>query len=203
VPKDFLHSPLRFARLGILLALPAFGVVAAFGTAQDGELLLPGTATVEPLSIDVEATLVPAPALFVREDRFLRGDTPAGLLSRLGVNSDDIQSLLRSRTAPLCSLRAGMSVTAEVSVEGALLSLSYVSGKDSIVTLTREGEGFASMSRAPVRGHTTPPGSIRSSLLRRCRRSADSVAIQMAETSAEDDSRPRTRPLRWSTRCCI
>lgn len=190
MPKDFLHSPLRFARLGILLALPAFGVVAAFGTAQDGELLLPGTATVEPLSIDVEATLVPAPASFVREDRFLRGDTPAGLLSRLGVNSDDIQSLLRSRTAPLRSLRAGMSVTAEVSAEGALLSLSYVSGKDSIVTLTREGEGFASTeSRARFEAHTTlRSGTIRSSLFAAADAAGlpDSVAIQMAEIFGGD-----------------
>ncbi len=190
MPKDFLRPRLRFARIGLLLALPAFGVVAAFGTAPDSELLLPQTAQMEALPIDVSAALVPSPASFVREERFLRGDTPAGLLSRMGVSQDDTQSLLRSRSAPLRTLRTGMTVVAEVTAEGALQSLSYILGKDTMVTVSRAAEGFtASESRAEFQAHTTlKSGTIRSSLFAAADAAGlpDSIATQIAEIFAGD-----------------
>ena len=190
MPKVFLPNRLRFARIGLLLALPAFGVVAAFGTAPDSELLLPQTAAMEPLKIDVEAALVPSPASFVREERFQRGDTPGGLLSRFGVNTEDAQALLGARSNPLRALRTGMTVTADVGAEGNLLSLSFISGKDTLVTVARGPQGFVATETKPrFEAHTTlKSGTIRSSLFAAADAAGlpDSVATQIAEIFGGD-----------------
>ena len=170
--------------------MPLYGALAAFGTAPESQLLLPLTALPEPLTIDVGQALVPPQASFVREDRLQRGDTLAGLLSRLGVNNEDSLRALRPQPGTLRSLRAGTLVTAEVGADGALISLTYLSGKETIVSVAREGNVFrATESRTDLRSHTIlKSGTIRSSLFAATDGAAvpDSVAMQLADVFGGD-----------------
>lgn len=190
MPKRLLSPRFRLARIGALLAFPLFGAIAAFGTAPESQLLLPLTAVPEPLRIDLAEALVPPPASYVREERFQRGDTLATLLSRLGVNSEDTQKLLRSQAGALRSLRTGMTVNAEVSADGSLLTMNYVPGRDALAVITRAGESFrVSESRLALRPQTVlKSGTIRSSLFAAADAAGlpDGVAVQLAEIFAGD-----------------
>ncbi len=190
MPLTLLSPRFRAARICALLALPLFGAIAAFGTAPQAELLIPITAVPEPLAIDIGEALVPALASFIREERFQRGDTLSSLLSRLGVNGEDTQKLLRSQAKFLNGLRAGTTVHAEVGDEGSLVSLTYTSSKETLASIDREGEGFkASESRITLAPHTVlKSGTIRSSLFAAADGAGlpDSVAMQLAEVFGGD-----------------
>ncbi len=45
---------------------------------------------------------------------------------------------------PLQDLRPGYHVTAEVSAEGGLMSLSFLTARDTLVQIARHGESFRS-----------------------------------------------------------
>ena len=190
MPKSHLSSRVRITRVFALIALPLFGAIAAFGTAPESQLLLPRTALPEPLSIDFSQALAPAPASYVREERLQRGDTIGGLLARLGVNNEDAQRALRAQAGTLRTLRTGAIVTADVAAEGALISLTYLSGRDTLVTVTRERDAFkASESRADLYSHTSlKSGTIRSSLFAATDVAGvpDSIAMQLAEVFGGD-----------------
>lgn len=190
MPLTLLRPRFRAARICALLALPLFGAIAAFGTAPQAELLIPITAVPEPLAIDIGEALVPALASFIREERFQRGDTLSSLLSRLGVNGEDTQKLLRSQAKFLNGLRAGTTVHAEVGDEGSLVSLTYTSSKETLASIDREGDGFkASESRITLAPHTVlKSGTIRSSLFAAADGAGlpDSVAMQLAEVFGGD-----------------
>ncbi len=190
MPLTLLSPRFRAARICALLALPLFGAIAAFGTAPQAELLIPITAVPEPLAIDIGEALVPALASFIREERFQRGDTLSSLLSRLGVNGEDTQKLLRSQAKFLNGLRAGTTVHAEVGDEGSLVSLTYTSSKETLASIDREGEGFkASESRITLAPHTVlKSGTIRSSLFAAADGAGlpDSVAMQLADVFGGD-----------------
>ena len=190
LPKRLLSPRFRIIRIGALLALPLFGAIAAFGTAPESQLLLPRTAVPEQLKIDLGEALVPTPASFVREERFQRGDTLSSLLLRLGVNTEDTQNLLRSQSNALRRLRTGTSVNAEVGADGALLSMNYVPGNDTLTMIVRDGEAFkASESHLALRPQTVlKSATIRSSLFSAADAAGlpDGVAIQLAEVFAGD-----------------
>ncbi len=190
MPNRFLSPRFRLARICTLIALPLFGAIAAFGTAPESQLLLSRTATPEPLSIDFGEALVPSLESFIREERFQRGDTVSTLLSRLGVNSDDTNKLLRTQAAFMNGLRAGTSVRAEVGVDGTLLVLTYTSGRETLASLNREGASFkVSESRLAFSPQTVlRSGTIRSSLFAAADGAGlpDSVAIQLAEVFGAD-----------------
>jgi murein DD-endopeptidase MepM/ murein hydrolase activator NlpD len=190
LPKRLLSPRFRLARICALLLLPLYGAIAAFGTAPESSLLLSRTAVPEPLSIDFDEGLVPAQNSFIREERFQRGDTLSSLLSRLGVNAEETQKLLRTQAKFLTSLRTGTAVHAEVDAEGALIALSYAPGKDALATIDRGSEGFkASESRLALTPHTVlKSGTIRSSLFAAADSAGvpDGVAIQMAEVFGGD-----------------
>ena len=180
------HTPLRRATAVALLALS--GMVAAFAVirdAPDAILLLPKTALPEPLEIAYGEVVLPAPASFVREERFQRGDTVADLLARLGVIQHDAQRLLRVR-----ALRPGLTVNAEVGADGRLIALRFLAGKDTLVTVQREaGEFKASEEHAPLDARAVlKSGAIRTSLFAAADAVGlpDSVAIQMADVFGGD-----------------
>jgi len=52
----------------------AIAAIAAIAPSTDAELLLPKTAVPEPVAIRIDEALLPAPATFVREERFQRGE---------------------------------------------------------------------------------------------------------------------------------
>ena len=145
---------------GILAALAVAAgsvAVAAFATIAPGEETTPPEAKliVEPLAIDAEQAVLASPATYIREEQFHRGDTLAGFLARLGVEDAEIARLVRTRA--LHALRPGTSVSAEVSAEGRPLSLGFLSGRDSIVTVTPDGNGRCSTRQARRAGGTLRP----------------------------------------------
>jgi murein DD-endopeptidase MepM/ murein hydrolase activator NlpD len=178
------------ARSAVIIVLAVSGGVAAFATIappSDAEILLSRTSSVEPLPIPVEA-LLPSPASYIREERFQRGDTLPAFLSRLGIADQDIGGLMRLR--PLHSLRPGFHVNAEVSAEGQLVSLSFLTARDTLVQIVRQGESFRpTEERAALYTQVAmKSGLVQTSLFAASDDAGipDSVAMQLADIFAGD-----------------
>jgi murein DD-endopeptidase MepM/ murein hydrolase activator NlpD len=175
---------------GALVALlGVFGVVAAFATIapRDDAALPPQTAlVVEPLAL--EARQVPEPVQYVREEPFQRGDTLAGFLARLGIDESLIGRL--ARTSALRSLRTGTYVRADVSADGTPKALSFLSGRDTLVRIVRDGESFRSLEeQAPLEARVLMKAStIRSSLFAATDAVGipDGIAMQLADVFGGD-----------------
>ena len=91
-----MSGPAGFSRRAGFAALAFCGAVAAFATMTPPvELLLGRTAKLEPVALPAEKTLLGAPASYVWQDRFERGDTLAGLLARLAIGEAGAQALAR------------------------------------------------------------------------------------------------------------
>jgi murein DD-endopeptidase MepM/ murein hydrolase activator NlpD len=180
------------------LALAAFaisGAVAAFAAiapATDAELLLAKAALLEPVAIRPQEALLPAPATYVREERFAQGDTLGGLLARLAVGEADAQRLLRRRELRL--LRPGAVAAAEVRTgaehEGELVWLEFLASRDALVRIERVGEALAASERRPqfVVREERGAALIRSSLFAASDAAGipDSVAMQLADIFGGD-----------------
>lgn len=124
-----------------------FGMVAAFGTAPDtAQLQVEQRTIVEQLSAPA-VTAVTAPAIpYVREERVLRGDTVASLLSRVGVDDPAATTfLLTNRDAQSIArqLSPGKSITVQLSDKAELLSLVFPlnGGKDQTLYIERQPDG--------------------------------------------------------------
>ena len=185
--------PLRRAAGFAAFALSgAVAAVATIAPSSDAELLLAKTDVLEPLAIRIDEALLPAPATYVREERFQRGDTLPGLLARLAIGEAEAQRLLRLRETRL--LRPGAVVTAEVRAgsehEGELVWLSFFGSRDSVVRIERVGQGIvASEQRAQIATRTELKSAvIRSSLFAAADAAGipDSVAIQLADVFGSD-----------------
>ncbi len=178
-----------YARLAALAAVALFGAVAAFAT-MGPEIPAPASeaAVIEPVALRTGDTLLPAPVAFLREERFQRGDTLAGMLGRLGVVDAEVRKL--ARTPALRLLRPGHTVTVQVGAEGELLRLSTLSGRGTLTTVERAGDGFRVMEgAAPLRVEQLMRSGVISSSLFAAADAAgvpDSVAVQMADIFAGD-----------------
>src|SRR3569832_2315455 len=87
-------------RAALIGLFGVFGVVAAFATispSPDADQPPPSALNTEPIAIHVDDARLPPPASYVREERFLRGDSLAGVLARLGIEAATDQRLLRAR----------------------------------------------------------------------------------------------------------
>jgi murein DD-endopeptidase MepM/ murein hydrolase activator NlpD len=178
------------ARVAAIAILAITGVVAAFATmapSSEVELLLSRTATVETLPIPVEA-LLPAPESYIREERFQRGDTIPAFLSRLGIAEPHVKALARLRA--LQALRPGDHVAAEVGAEGEPLSISFLTGRDTLVQIAPQGEAYGvSEERAALYTQVAmKSGVIQSSLFAATDAAGipDSVAMQLADVFGGD-----------------
>lgn len=174
-----------FARSAVIAILAIFGAVAAFATiapSPDAQILLSRTSSIESLPIPAEA-LLPSPASYIREERFQRGDTLSAFLSRLGVADGEAGSLARQKA--LQALRPGYNVAAEVSAEGRLVALSFLTARDTLVQISREGEELrSSEERAALYTQVAMKSSVVQSSLFAASDSAgipDSVAMQLAD----------------------
>ncbi|MDH3319007.1 MAG: peptidoglycan DD-metalloendopeptidase family protein [Betaproteobacteria bacterium] len=183
------YAPLR--RAALVAALVFSGMVlavAAMAPSPEAEATLLRRSVVEPVALGVTASVLPAPALYVREERFQRGDTLAGLLSRLGVTAEDTRRLIRMPA--LRMLRPGHVVTAEVDADGDALRLSYLAARDTQMVVERAADGFnARQLAAPLHTQTVlREGVIQSSLFAATDAAGvpDSVAIQIADIFAGD-----------------
>ena len=174
-----------FARFAAIAILAIFGAVAAFATiapSPDAQILLSRTSSIESLPIPAEA-LLPSPASYIREERFQRGDTLSAFLSRLGVADGEAGSLARHKA--LQALRPGYNVAAEVSAEGRLVALSFLTARDTLVQISREGEELrSSEERAALYTQVAMKSSVVQSSLFAASDAAgipDGVAMQLAD----------------------
>jgi murein DD-endopeptidase MepM/ murein hydrolase activator NlpD len=171
-------------------SLAVFGAVAAFATMappQEIAAKLAPTALVEAVPIPAEA-LLPPPASYIREERFQRGDTIAAFLARFGIAPAHVDRLARVRM--LHNLRPGIHVGAEVSADGTPLSLNFLNGRDILVHIAREAEGYrVSEERASFETRVVmKSGVVRSSLFAAADAAGipDSVAMQLADVFGGD-----------------
>jgi len=178
---------------GILAAwavLAASAAVAAFATIAPSNDVPPPTAQplVEALAIDPGQAVLASPGSYVREEQLQRGDTLAAFLRRLGIDDAHIAPLVR--VPALHALHTGSSVRAEVAADGTPISLSFLSGRDSLVTIAPEGERYrASEAAAPLETRVIMKASaIRSSLFAATDAAGipDGIAVQLADVFAGD-----------------
>jgi murein DD-endopeptidase MepM/ murein hydrolase activator NlpD len=181
----------RWRWLAAALAVPVFGVVAAFATVQPHPEPLLTRAVVEPLTLPLAAAAQVSPAAYFHEERFQRGDTVPALLARLGADTDDARSLLASPGAGkvVRLMRPGTTVQATTR-DGRLQSLWFLSGTDLLLTVERGDAGFRASERkvALSREVELRTGQIQSSLFAATDAAGipDNVASQIADIFAGD-----------------
>ena len=176
-------------RIAVLAVLAAGGTVAALGTWLPETLSVPlpaPSAIEEALALSVHPA--PAPGAYVREERYQRGDTLAALLARLGIGEAHAARL--ARLPAMRQLRAGSTVDAEVSAEGAPLRLRFLVERDRLIEIAGDGETLRALDKpAPLETRIAMgSGVIRSSLFAATDAAGipDSVAIQLADVFAGD-----------------
>ena len=170
-----------------------FGVVA-FGTVQDRPepIVTPQTVVEQLAPVAVAVDDAAATGEYWAEERFQRGDTIGTLLDRLGVDDAEASRLLRQGThqRALRWLRPGMTVQARVGANGELNALWFIAGRDLLVSIDRDGDGFRS-GEQPAELHrrvVMKSGEIRSSLFAATDAAGlpDSVATQLADMFGGD-----------------
>ena len=188
-PANVRGSRIRLYWAAALVAAPLFGIVTAFGVVPSMDnSVIPLKSVVE--NVELPALAKSAPELSQRywhEAQVQRGDTVAGLLSRLGIDdAAAIEFLRTSRDArSLHQLRPGRTISAITGENGELQSLRYAWGKDSMYSVERRGAGFA-VSEKPLALQARAvmkSAEIRSSLFAATDAAGipDNVAVQLAE----------------------
>lgn len=183
--------PLRW--LVGLSALPLFGVVAAFGIAPDTDVQhIPAHTVVESLALPNVSIQAASNQPFWREERIQRGDTVADLLSRLDVNSADIQAFLAEakHAQGLTQLKPGKTIQAQTTDAGELLTFSYhYAGETMLLVEKQDGQFKTSEQALPLdRQVVMKSGRIRSSLFAAtdAANMPDAIAVQMADVFSTD-----------------
>src|SRR5690348_16338858 len=167
-----------------------FGVVAAFATIAPGreaaEAPPPTSLVVEPLSL--QAREVPLVGAYVQEEQFKRGDTLASFLERLGLDDSAIARL--ARTPALRALRPGAQVRADLSADGSPTSISFLTGRDTLVKIVPQGDGFRTVEeQASLETRVTMKANVIKSSLFAATDDVgvpDSIAMQLADVFGGD-----------------
>jgi murein DD-endopeptidase MepM/ murein hydrolase activator NlpD len=176
-------------RTAAIAILAASGVVASFATIaprNEAASVPPTTVIVEALALKTRE--VPDAGQYVQEEQFQRGDTLAGFLGRLGLEESAIARL--ARTPALRALRPGSQVRADVLADGTPKALSFLTGRDTLVRIVPQGEGFRALEeQAALDTRVMMKASvIRSSLFAATDAVGipDSVAMQLADVFGGD-----------------
>src|SRR5438034_63999 len=176
-------------RTAAIAILAGSGVVASFATIaprNEAASVPPTKMIVEALAL--QAREVPAAGQYVQEEQFQRGDTLAGFLGRLGLEESAIARL--ARAPALRALRPGSLVPADVLADGTPKALSFLTGRDTLVRIVPQGEGFRALEeQASLETRVTMKASvIRSSLFAATDAVGipDSVAMQLADVFGGD-----------------
>ncbi|HKO88031.1 MAG TPA: peptidoglycan DD-metalloendopeptidase family protein [Burkholderiales bacterium] len=168
-----------------------FGGVAAFGTVNDAPPPA-GQTIVEALALSMPVHSDATEEIYWREDRFAKGDTFASFLARLGVNADQSSKLVRQRQLDKTfrALTPGTSVQVKTNAAGDLISLEFVSARNTLVGFERKDEGFQGIEeQVPLtRIVKIASGEISSSLFAATDNAGlpDSVSMQMADIFSGD-----------------
>lgn len=151
-------KPTHFWAAAGIAGASMFGmVVGAFGTAPDTNTVQITQQTVIEQLAAPQAALLPmeTSALpFVREERILRGDTVASLLSRVGADDQAaLNFLLTHDTARVIArqMSPGKTITAQIGDRGELLSLVFPlnGGRDQALFVERQdNSSFKASERA-------------------------------------------------------
>lgn len=176
-----------------LATLPFLGVVAAFGIAPDTSIEIPPQTTVEEtVELPDYQALDTGNFDFWREERITRGDTLPNLLTRLGVEADDVRKVLQAanESKRLGRLVTGRSVLGRVTASGQLLLFRYLVSDEILITVSRVGDGFR-VQEEDVALETRPvlrSGKIVSSLFGATDTAdvPDNIASEMAEIFSGD-----------------
>jgi murein DD-endopeptidase MepM/ murein hydrolase activator NlpD len=181
--------PRTFKRTLAIAVLAASSAVAAFATIAPREEAMstpPATPLIESLSLKVRE--LAGPANFIREDQFQRGDTIPAFLQRLGIDDGEIKPI--ARMPALRALRPGTTVRAEVSAEGVPATMSFLTGRDTLLRISRDGENYrAAEEQAALETRVAMKSSaIRSSLFAATDAAniPDSIAMQLADVFGGD-----------------
>ena len=179
----------RVGRLAAIVLLAASGVVAFATIAPSSERGIepPKRPIIEALEIRPDA--VPAPKSYFREELFQRGDTLSAFIERLGIEAPHVAPLARVRV--LQQLRPGTHVSAEVSADGEPLVLSFLSGRDTLVKIVAEANGYFRVTDDRAQLHTRiamKSGVVQSSLFAAADEAGipDSIAMQLGDVFGGD-----------------
>ena len=143
---------LRHRLAAALIAIPCFGVVAAFGIAPDTLVeKLTINNVVEELHLPALTPTADANPTFAREDRIQRGDTVASLLARLQIDDPEATQILRNNkdAKALYQLIPGKTVRATAEASGKLVNLRYLNA-GNLVSVDRATDGFV-VKQEPAR----------------------------------------------------
>ncbi len=182
----------RLRWLAAAVAVPLFGVVAAFGTVEHVPEPIPVRIVIEPLVLSATPVGDSGTIIYVQEDRFRRSDTLATLIERLGADEDEAATLLRSSRAaqPFRFLLPGTTVQAKVDEVGRLRSLSFLTDRDTLLSVDRLGDSFRRFEQQAdvARGIEMKSGEIKTSLFAATDAAGipDGIAIQLADIFGGD-----------------
>ena len=184
--------PVRHRIAAALIALPCFGVVAAFGIAPHTIVeTVPVNTVVEELTLPPLAPASDGVPAFTREERIQRGDTVANLLARLQVDDPAAAKFLRDnkQAKVLYQLIPGRTVRVTTRADGKLVSLRYLNGSN-LLAVDRNDNGFA-VAQVPAQLEQRvlmASAEIRSSLFGATDAAGlpDAVATQIADVFSTD-----------------
>ncbi len=187
--------PKRIAiALTVLLLLPAFGLLTAFGIAPDSATeKLTRQQITETLTLPLLQANNLVDETFIALDRVQRGDTVATVLARLNVNDAAAFNYLRSEkdAKMIYQLRPGRTMHAKIDGAGKLKQLRYFYGSEKYLDVSRKPDGgFVSADKplAPTVQIQQKAGVIRSSLFGAtdALNIPDAVATQIARVFSTD-----------------
>jgi len=186
-----MRVPVQFRRIAVVSALGFSGALAALAAmlpSPEAEANLLQRRVVEPVALGADASVLPSPASFIRQDRLQRGESSSDFLERMGVAPEDVRRLQRVPAVRL--LRRGHVVTLETDADGRLLALRFLSSRESRIEVARSGDAFRALETdAPVNTEVLlRSGVIESSLFAAADAAgvSDTVALQIADIFAGD-----------------
>ncbi len=183
-------SRLRWCAAAV--AVPLFGVVAAFGTVERVPEPIRVRTVIEPLALSATPVGDSGTIIYFQEDRFRLSDTLATLIERLGADENEAATLLRSSRAarPFRLLLPGTTVQAKVDEVGRLRSISFLTDRDTLLSVDRLGDGFGRFEQQAdvARGIEMKSGEIRTSLFAATDAAGipDAIAVQLADIFGGD-----------------
>src|SRR5882762_2720386 len=182
----------RLRWLAAAVAVPLFGVVAAFGTVAHVPEPIPVRTVIETLALSATPVGDSGTIIYFQEDRLRRSDTLATLIGRLGADEEEAAPLLRSPRAarPFRFLLPGTTVQARVDEVGRLRSISFLTDRDTLLSADRLGDSFGRFEQQAdvARAIEMKSGEIKTSLFTATDAAgiSDGIAVQLADIFGGD-----------------